>query len=66
MAVDENNKELSREWKRLIRIAGNMGHGTIELTVVDGKPTMVKRAVQGIKLDEPGNGDEEKYRTIFL
>ena len=68
MVVDPTNesRELPREWKRLIKIADTMGHGTLEITIVAGKPTLIKRAVQGIKLDEPEKKNENGDEPFFV
>lgn len=67
MPVDptNTNRELAREWKRLIHLAKGMGHGTVTIKLKDGKPYMAERAVQQIKLDDEGL-DEKKLETTFL
>jgi len=59
------NRELAREWKKLIHLAVGMGHGTLRIKIKDGKPYMAERIVQQIRLDESGI-DEEQLKTIFL
>lgn len=67
MTFDPTNpkRELAREWKKLIQLAGSMGHGTLTIKLRDGKPYLVERAVQQIKLDGEGIS-EEQLKTTFL
>ena len=41
---------LEREEVKLLKFIRTLGYGSIELTVQDGKPVLIKQAVKTIKL----------------
>lgn len=54
-------RELPPEWRRLIELCERMRFGDMTISVVNGKPILVKNLLQNIKLDNP-----DDFKTVIL
>lgn len=54
-------RELPPEWQRLIELCERMKFGDLTISVVNGKPILVKNLQQNIKLDQA-----EDYKVNIL
>jgi len=66
MEEKEKNKfELTKEWRRLVKVAAQIGYGTMEIDFSGGKPVMIREVTRSIKLDGPED-ETGKNKSIKL
>lgn len=64
MPLDNQTKQ--QRWAKLVRLAENMCHGTVEIKIQDGTPVLVEVAVKKIKLDAEDDQMQDLFKTIGL
>lgn len=57
--------EITKEWRRLMKAAKQLGYGRMEIVIANGKPVMIDVAIQHLKLDGPED-ENEKFKTIII
>lgn len=59
------NIEVTKEWRRLMKAAKQIGFGRLEIIVQDGKPVMIEVPLQQVKLNGPED-ETDKFKTIII